>query len=530
MGNTTVGIVYLVGAGPGDPGLITLRGVECLRRADLVLYDYLANPLILKHARPTAELICLGQHGQKKHWSQEGIHAAMIRAAREGKNIVRLKGGDPDVFGRSAEEIEALTAAGVPYQTVPGVTAALAAAGYAGIPVTHGQYSSAVALVTGQERHCKQGESLDYGALAGFPGTLIFYMGTTSAKVWSATLLRHGKPPDTPVAVVRRCSWSDQETIRCTLADVANVIAERGLRPPAVVIVGRVAGLAPEVSWFTARPLFGKRIVVTRPRHQNASLAERLGELGAEVLVQPAIEIAPPQDWGPVDHALEGLDEYHWIVFSSANGVQFFLDRLEQRHGDVRRLGRVKLAAIGPGTAEELSKYRLRADLVPGEYRAEALAEALVAEHVVASLRDANSVSERPSHVTAAGQRFLLIRASRGREVLAEQLAAAGKQVEQVVAYQSTDVQQPDPQVAAALAAGKVDWITVTSSAIAQSLVRLFGEDLRRTRLASISPVTSGTLVRLGFPPAAEAVRYTMEGLVDAILAYVCSRNVDQLR
>jgi uroporphyrinogen III methyltransferase/synthase len=335
-------------------------------------------------------------------------------------------------------------------------------------------------------------------------------MGASSAKVWSEALLARGKPPDTPVAIVRRCSWSDQETVRCTLAEVTDVIEEKNMRPPAVIIVGRVAALTPQVSWFAARPLFGKRIVVTRPRQQNESLASRLGDLGAEVLAQPAIEIAPPQDWEKVDRALEGLDQYEWIVFSSANGVQYFLDRLEQQHGDLRRLGRVRLAAIGPGTAEELSKYRLRADLVPGEYRAEALAEALISE--------------------AAGRRFLLIRASRGREVLAEQLAAAGKQVEQVVVYRSNDVQQPDPTVAAALAAGQIDWITVTSSAIAQSLVRLFGDELRRTRLASISPVTSGTLVRLGYPPAVEATRYTMEGLVDAILGYVCSRNVDQLR
>lgn len=499
MGNTTVGIVYLVGAGPGDPGLITLRGVECLRRADLVLYDYLANPLILKHAPPSAELICMGQDGQKKHWAQEEIHAAMIAAARKGLYVVHLKGGDPDVFGRCADEVEALTAAGVIYETVPGVTAAFAAASYASIPVTHAQHSSAVALVTGQERHRKQGESIDYGALASFPGTLIFYMGTASAEIWSEALVRQGKPPDTPVAIVRRCTWSDQQTVRCTLAEVASVIAGRDIRPPAVIIVGRVVGLAPEVSWFTARPLFGKRIVVTRPQHQNASLAERFGELGAEVLVQPAIQIAPPQEWQHVDRVLDRIDQYQWIVFSSANGVQFFLDRLGQRHGDVRRLGGVKLAAIGPGTADELSKYRLRADLIPGEYRAEALAEALVTE--------------------AAGERFLLIRASRGREMLAEQLAAAGKQVEQVVVYQSTDVREPDAHVAAALAAGEIDWITVTSSAIAQSLARLFGEELRRTRLASISPVTTGALARLGFAPAAEATQYTMQGLVDAILA-----------
>ncbi len=497
--DTAIGIVYLVGAGPGDPGLITLRGAECLRRADLVLYDYLANPVILRHSPPSAEAIPLGHHGLHKPWTQAEINAAMILAARQGKTVVRLKGGDPDVFGRSADEIEALSAAGIPYQTVPGVTAALAAAGYAAIPITHGEHSSAVALVTGQERHCKQGPSLDYGALAEFPGTLIFYMGVTSAPLWSEALLQRGKAPATPVAIVRRCSWSDQETIRCTLGEVAEVVAKRRLRPPAVIIVGPVAAMGPEVSWFAARPLFGKRVVVTRPRHQAEALFDRLADLGATVLVQPAIEIAPPTDWGPVDRALDDLNVYDWVVFSSANGVRFFLDRLWDRGGDARRFGRIRLAAIGPGTAEELLKDRLRADVVPQEYRAEALAEALAEE--------------------ALGRRFLLVRASRGREVLAEQLAAAGARVEQVVAYRSTDVERPDVDLAAALVAGRIDWITVTSSAIAQALVRLLGDTLHRAKLASISPVTSDTLARLGFDVAAEATRYTMDGLVDAMLA-----------
>lgn len=505
MGNTTVGIVYLVGAGPGDPGLITLRGVECLRRAEVIVYDYLANPLLLQHAPAAAEKICLGQHPPHKPWSQVEIQAFLIRRAREGRAVVRLKGGDPAVFGRGAEEIEALRAAGIPYETIPGVTAAFAAAAYGDIPLTHGQHCSAVALVTGQERRCKQGAGLDYAALAGFPGTLVFYMGTTSAKDWSEALVRGGKPPATPVAIVRRCSWNDQEVIRCTLGEVADVIATHRVRPPTVIIIGHVVDLAPAVSWFAARPLFGKRILLTRPERQMAPVADRLRELGAEVLVQPAIEIAPPQDWEPVDRVLRDLDRYDWIVFSSANGVQFFLDRLETLHGDVRRLGRIRIAAIGPGTAAELSRYRLRADLVPEAFRAEALAEALVNQ--------------------AEGQNFLLIRASRGREILAEQLAAAGKNVEQVVAYQSNDVAKPAPEVIEAMAAGKIDWVTVTSSAIAQSLVSLFGETLRRTRLASISPVTSTTLAALGFPPAVEATRYTMEGLVEAIVSAPGSKS-----
>lgn len=497
--NLHLGRVYLVGAGPGDPGLITLRGVECLRQADLVLYDYLVNPAILAHVNPAAESVSLGHHSTQRSIPQEQINAQMVEAARAGKTVVRLKGGDPDVFGQSAQETEALRAAGIPYETVPGVTAALAAAGYAGIPVTHSSLSSAVALVTGQERHNKQKSQLNYAALAEFPGTLIFYMGVTSARRWSEALVARGKPADTPTMIVRRCTWPDQTVIRCTLGTVATVIAEQQIRPPAVIVVGPVVALAPEVAWFTDRPLFGRRVLVTRPKEQADDLVEPLRQLGADVLLQPAIQITPLDDWKSVDAALERLGEFDWLVFSSSNGVRYLLDRLCSTGGDLRELGAIRLAAIGPGTAEELARYHLKADLVPEEYRAEALADALAGQ--------------------AAGRRFLLARASRGREVLAETLTAAGGNVGQVVVYRNTDVDRPEPRIAEAIGAGHVDWVTVTSSTIARSLVRLFGEDLRRVRLASISPVTSATLRELGYEPAAEARHYTMEGLIEAMTA-----------
>jgi uroporphyrinogen III methyltransferase/synthase len=478
---------------------MTLRAVECLRRAELVLYDYLVNQSAVRYAPPSAELVCLGHHPERTMVPQEEVHLRMIEAARQGKTVVRLKGGDPTVFGRGAEEMEALRAAGVPFEIVPGVTAALAAACYAEIPITHAHRASAVALVTGQERHGKA-DVLDYEALAGFPGTLIFYMGVTSAGRWSDALLRRGKPADTPVAIVRRCTWSDQQTVRCTLGTVGQVVAERGLRPPAVIVVGDVVSCAPEVSWFAARSLYGARVLVTRPRDQAAALRDRLVELGAEVYEQPAIEISEPADWEPVDEALARLGQYDWLVFSSANGVGYFLGRLFQNHGDLRRLGGVRLAAIGPATAEELARYRLRADLVPDQYRAESLAAALASQ--------------------ASGRRFLLARASRGRELLAEEIRAAGGDVDQVVVYSSTDVPEPSAEVAAALSAGQIDWITVTSSAIAKSLGRLFGSDLRRAKLASISPVTSEVLRRLGCEPAVEATHYTMAGLVEAMVAF----------
>jgi len=497
---THPGTVYLVGAGPGDPGLITVRGVECLRQADLVLYDCLVNPAILDHVSPSTEVVCLGRHPGQRLVPQGEVNARMVHAARQGKTVVRLKCGDPEVFGRGAEEVEALNAAGIPFQTVPGVTAALAIASYAGIPITHSDRASAVALVTAQERQDKVGAPLDYGLLADFPGTLIFYMGEASSAEWSDALMRRKKPPDTPVAIVRRCSWSDQQVVRCTLGTLARVITERVVSPPAVIVVGDVVSLAPEVSWFAARPMFGVRVMVTRPRDQAGALRDRLIELGAHVDIQPVIRISDPPDWGPVDAALTQLDRYGWLVFSSVNGVRYLLERLLERKGDLRSLGAVRLAAIGPATADELARYRLRADLVPDQYRAEALAEALAGE--------------------ASGRTFLLARASRGRDVLAEQIRAAGGTVDEIAVYSSTDVEHADPEVADALAAGRIDWVTVTSSAIARSLARLFGNALRRTKLASISPITSEVLRKLGYEPAVEATRYTIDGLVQVMVGF----------
>ncbi|HEX4147666.1 MAG TPA: uroporphyrinogen-III C-methyltransferase, partial [Pirellulales bacterium] len=390
------GRVYLVGAGPGDPRLLTLRGRDCLARADVVLYDYLVNPQILEHARPAAELVCLGRHGYGRILSQDEIHERLIAEALAGRIVVRLKAGDPAVFARAAEEVAALVAQGIEFEIVPGITAALAAGSHAGISLTHRGLASAVAFVTGQEQDGKSSTGIDYAALARFPGTLVFYMGVTSAASWSQELIAAGKSAATPVAVVRRCSWPDQQTLRATLGTLAARVAQEHLRPPAIVIVGDVVSWDENASWFTARPLWGQRVLVTRPAEQAAAARDLLEELGAQVLVRPGIEILPPADWAPVDAAIAKLAQFDWLVFSSANGVAFFLDRLAAGGGDLRRLGQVKLAAIGSGTAEALAGYRLRADLVPPEYRAEALASALV---------------ER------AARRVLLVRASRGREV-----------------------------------------------------------------------------------------------------------------
>jgi uroporphyrinogen III methyltransferase/synthase len=494
------GKAYLIGAGPGDPGLLTLRGRQLLSEAELVLYDYLVDPQILAYARAGAELVCLGRHGAGRLVTQDEVHQRMIAAAHAGQIVARLKGGDPAVFGRTAEETAALEAAGVPYEIVPGVTAALAASSYAGVPLTHRSAASCVALVTGQECQGKDpSEALDMAGLARFPGTLAFYMGVTSAPDWAAGLIAHGKSPATPVAIVRRATLPEQSVIETTLGELPGVVAARRLRPPAVIIVGAAARERAGWDWFGARPLAGRTVMATRPIHQTDALAESLAALGARVVAQPAIEIGPPHDWAPVDAAIEQLGTFAWAVFSSANGVRAFLDRLATTGRDVRVLGGVRLAAIGPATAETLAEYRLRPDVQPAEYRAEALAAALAP--------------------AARGQRVLLVRASRGREVLAETLTAAGADVAQVVAYESRDVTAADSDAATALAAGRVDWVTVTSSAIARSLVKLFGDELRRAKLAAISPLTAGVLSEAGFPPAAIAKAYTVEGVVAAILA-----------
>ncbi len=455
-----------------------------------------------------AALICTGKHGRDRIFTQDEINQLLIQHAGKGQTVVRLKGGDPAVFARASEEVAALTAAEIDYEIVPGITAALAAGSYAGIPITQRGIASAVAFITGHEQDDKQIPPLDFEALAGFPGTLVFYMGVTTAAEWTDALIKAGKPAKTPAAIIRRCTWPDQRTILCTLGDVSARIAAEHLRPPIVTIVGEVVLQAEIENWFTQRPLFGQRVLVTRPRHQAANLIEPLEQLGAQCYLQPAIEILPPNDWTNVDRAIAALKDFDWLVFSSANGVEYFLDRLLAQGHDMRSLAQLKIAAVGAATADAVATYHLHADLVPDEFRAESLAETLI----IAARQE-----NKP--------RFLLIRASRGREVLAESLSAAGFAIQQVVAYRSIDVQSPDPDIAALLAAGKINWITVTSSAIARSLANLFGNDLRRAKLASISPVTSAALRELGYEPAVEATDYTMPGVVAAIQAAAIQNN-----
>jgi uroporphyrinogen III methyltransferase/synthase len=497
------GKVYLVGAGPGDPGLLTRRGAEVLARADVVLYDHLAAARLLDLAPPGAERVCAGKSVGHCTMPQAEINAALVGYALEGKTVVRLKGGDPFVFGRGAEEAEALRAAGVAFEVVPGVTAGVGVTSYAGIPVTHRDAASAVAFVTGHNDPESDADGrLDWAALARFPGTLVVYMGVTRLPAICRTLLRLGKPADTPAAVVMWGTTPQQRTVASALGELPARVAEAGIGPPALLVVGAAVARRDGLSWFETLPLFGRRVVVTRPADEAARSAETLEALGAEALIAPTVVIEPPEDFEALDDAIDRLATFDWLVFSSAHGVHALFDRIEARGRDTRAVGTLRIAAIGPGTARALADYRLKADLAPSEHRSEALAEALAAQ--------------------AAGRRVLLARADRGRTILKDELERVAE-VEQVVAYRNVDAEALPPLVSDRLAEGSIDWVTLTSSAVAERLHALLPEAARprmgrEIRLASISPVTSETARRLGWTVAAEAEPFTWAGLVAALV------------
>jgi uroporphyrinogen III methyltransferase/synthase len=502
-------LVYLVGAGPGHPGFLTMRAVECLGRADLVIYDKLVQPRVLEYARAGAERMCVNELAEH-HVDRCGqVHDAMIAAARAGKRVVRLKGGDPFVFGRGGEEAEVLREAGIAFEVVPGVTAGIGAAACAGIPLTHRAFASGFAVVTGHENPSKPRSTIDWAVMARFPGTVVVYMGIAHLPRIVQTLLEHGKSADTPAAAVHWATTGDQRTVIAKLSELPAAVQRSGLTAPAVLIIGEVVSLREHLSWFERRPLFGARILVTRPRHQSGELLRRLEELGAVTFVLPAVEVRPLSDWSRVDRAVAELGRYQWLVFTSANGVAALLGRLRQLGKDMRALGGVKLAAIGPATADALREYHLEPDLVPDEFCSESLASALKS--------------------VAAGQRVLLARADRGRELLREELATVAE-VEQVAVYSQVDAQLTDDPIFDWLRRGEIDYVTLTSSNIARAFVRaLDAPCLARLEsgevgLVTISPVTSAAVRELGLPVAVEAKEYTAEGLVQALMRHHATR------
>lgn len=505
------GIVYLIGAGPGDPGLMTVRGADRLARAEVVVFDHLANDRLLDLAPARALRIFAGKSVGHCTLDQDAINRTLAEHAEAGKIVVRLKGGDPLVFGRGSEEAIFLRSRGVAFEIVPGVTAGVGATAYAGIPVTCRGGSSAVAFVTGHgDPETASGRSrLDWPALARFPGTLVVYMGVTHLESICRTLIREGKDPATPAATVESGSLPSQRVVSATLGTISELARASRLHPPALLVVGEVVGRREELAWFESLPLSGQRIVVTRPRDEGARSSDALEAMGAEVLLAPTVEIRPIEDVGPLDGALDRISEYDWLVFTSVNGVRSFFERLFERGKDLRALGGVRLAAIGPATAEALDRFHLRADLVPPSFRSESLAEALAG--------------------VAAGSRILLARADRGRTILQDELSRLAE-VEQVAVYQNADVDRLPDALVDRVVEGSVDWITLSSSAIAARLHALLPEPARRrigreVKLASISPITTKAAADLGWTVAAEASAHTWDGLIEALVRQVAAER-----
>lgn len=512
MEEKNIGKVYLVGAGPGDPGLITVRGQELLKRAEVVVYDYLANKKFLKHVPQDAEFIYVGKKGHGVHaQTQEEINRILVDNALAGKMVVRLKGGDPFIFGRGGEEIEELAKFGVKFEIVPGVTAASAAATYAGIPITHRQYTATVAFVTGHEDPTKQDSSIAWDKLATGVGTLVFYMGIKNLPNISERLMKYGRSPDTPVAVIRWASTPAHRTVVGTLATIVEEVKKAGITPPAVIVVGEVVGLRDTINWFEKRPLLGKKIMVTRTREQASGLVSRLEELGVDCLEFATIALAPPDSWAAVDSAVDDLVRFDWLLFTSINAIHYFFRRLFERQLDARVLSGIKIAVVGSATAAELQKYGLKADLLPAiEFTGEGLAATLIEQGF-------------------GRDRFLLPRALKANEALPEILQQAGAQMTTVPVYQNVRPQGQEESLRQELVDEGVDMVTFTSSSTFTNFIHMLNPkddaELKQLmagiKIASIGPVTSKAIKKRGLTVDVQPDGcYSIATMVDAIAGF----------
>ncbi|HEX6288395.1 MAG TPA: uroporphyrinogen-III C-methyltransferase [Herpetosiphonaceae bacterium] len=534
---TRQGFVSLVGAGPGDPDLITVKGLRRLQEADVVIYDYLANAALLEHCRPDVERIYVGKQAGRHTLSQDEINALLVEHGHAGRRVVRLKGGDPYIFGRGGEEADVLQQAGIPWEVVPGITAGVAAPAYAGIPVTHRELASSVAFITGHEDPAKPETALNWHTLATAIDTLVFYMGVGNLPEIAEKLIVNGRRPDTPVAVIRWGTKPEQQVVTGTLQTIAAAVAAAALKPPAITVVGDVVRLRERLRWFDNRPLRGRRIIVTRAREQASALSARLREAGAQPIEYPVIAFAPPADWTPLDQALAKLDEYNWIIFTSVNGVRFMLDRMRTFDMQPSLLHHHRIGAIGPATAQALEEAGLRATFVPTEF---------VAEAVIEQIGD------------VAGQRILLPRADIARETLAEGLQAKGAHVDNVVAYRTvlgTGEEQENQELRCRAPSGHgegletrnpkhearndsvvgmlrdraIDAVTFTSSSTVTNFFARLEQSgvandearalLEPVTIAAIGPITAQTARDFGLRVTIEAEKYTIDGLMSALIA-----------
>jgi len=497
------GIVYLVGAGPGDPSLITLRGVDCLQRADVVVYDYLANEQLLSHATDAAERIYAGKIGGRHNQGQDEINSLLVAKAGAGKVVVRLKGGDPFVFGRGGEECEALREAGIPFEVVPGVTAVVGASAYSGIPLTHRDITASVAFVTGQEGENKNGSNIDWDRLSLGGGTVVFYMGVTTLRRNMQRMVEHGRSPNTPVALVRWATTACQQVLVGTLADIADRAEECDFKPPAITIVGEVVALRERLQWFEKRPLCGKKIVVTRAAEQAGEFSAKLAARGATVLECPTIRLVEPESWQLLDLAIRELPGYDWLVLTSVNAVRYFFRRLDTLGLDARALAGCRICAVGPKTAAEVRSFGVKPELVPTDYKAEGIVDEF-------------------ARLDMQGSRILFPRADKARDIIPSELKRMGAHVDSPVAYRNIFPERLPPETLFALEKRSVDCITFTSSSTVQNLAAMLGEEmmldmLKGVVVASIGPITSKSCRDLGLKVDIEPQSYTLDALVEAL-------------
>jgi len=514
-------MVYLVGAGPGDPGLITIRGKQLLERAEVVIYDYLASRKLLKYVPRDAEFIYAGKRGGTKHThTQEEINQMLVNRAMSGKKVVRLKGGDPFIFGRGGEEIEELVKAGIPFEVVPGVTSATAAATYAGIPITHRHYTSTVAFVTGHEDPSKTDSNIAWDKLATGVGTIVVYMGIKNLQAITEKVIKYGRDPHTPVAVVRWASTSEQRTVVGNLENIAEVVRKNNIKPPSLVVIGEVVNLRDTINWYEKRPLFSKRIIVTRTRDQASELVDLLENFGAECLEYPTIALEPVASYGILDQALKEMETYHWLLFTSINAVDYFFKRLFELGMDARDLKGPKIAAVGRVTSDALLSRGIRADLLPQEFTGEGLAETLIQTGV-------------------KDLRILIPRALKAREALPEALSMAGAEVTIAPVYQNVlpmgnGGEQLQKELRRTLQEKSVAMVTFTSSSTVKNFVKLLDittpadlqELMSGIAVAAIGPITAKTAEKFGLHVDVQPADYTIPDLVDSIVKHFTSQHV----
>lgn len=496
------GLVYLVGAGPGDYKLISVKALECIKTADTIVYDRLADDRLLSHARSDAEMIYVGKASSAHTMKQDDINQLLVDKAKEGKTVVRLKGGDPFVFGRGGEEALKLVENGLPFEIIPGITSAISVPAYAGIPVTHRGIATSFAVVTGHEDPTKAESTIKWDKLATGVDTLVFLMGVENLPYITSKLIEFGRPADTPAAVIRWGTKPEQRVLVTTVGQAAADVEQQKIKPPAIFIVGEVVKLRKELAWFDQKPLFGKKILVTRAREQASALTAKLEKLGADCLEAPAIKIVPPESYAALDAAIANLHTYKWLIFTSVNGVEYFYKRLHNAGRDTRALAGAKVAAIGIQTAERLRQYGVIADIIPAEFRAEGIIEVM-------------------EGLIEPGMKILIPRALVARDILPEKLREIGAEVDVVPAYQTITGETNGSRIAEQLQNKEIEMVTFTSSSTVTNLLKLLGNDgaklVANAKVACIGPITAATCLEHGIEPDLIAEEFTISGLVKEI-------------